>query len=77
MLERLLEKETAQRLGVTADYVVRTAAELERIVARNPFPKEAKSDPSHVVVMFLKAAPTARDVDALRAAITYAVDSRR
>ncbi len=68
-LERLLETETAERLAVTVDYFVRTANEWEKIVARNPFPDEAKSDPSHLVVMFLKAAPPAKNVDALRAAI--------
>lgn len=68
-LEQLLEKETDKRLGVSADYLVRSAADWKKIVARNPFPKEAKSDPSHLVVMFLKAAPKAKDVDALRAAI--------
>ncbi len=68
-LERFLEEKTAERLGVAADYVVRSAAELGKIAARNPFPKEAENDPGHLVVVFLKAAPTARSVDALRAAI--------
>lgn len=68
-LERLLEKETLERLGVAADYIVRTSTELGRIVARNPFPKEAKNDPSHLLVMFLKTAPTAKNVDALHASI--------
>src|SRR5260370_20147967 len=68
-LERLLEVETAKRLGVTADYLVRSAAEWETIVARNPFPSEAKRDPSHLVIMFLKAAAQAKDVQALQAAI--------
>jgi uncharacterized protein (DUF1697 family) len=68
-LERLLEGETQKRLGVSADYVVRTAGEWEAIVARNPFPKEAKSDPSHLVVMCLKEAAQAKDVKALQAAI--------
>jgi uncharacterized protein (DUF1697 family) len=68
-LERFLEAETARRLGVTADYVVRTAADWATVVARNPFPEEAVRDPSHLLVMFLKAAPQARDVQALQAAI--------
>src|SRR4051812_32267621 len=50
-LERLLERETAGRLGVAADYVLRSADEWERVVAGNPFPKEAKDDPGHLVVM--------------------------
>ncbi len=68
-LERLLEKETSKRLGVSADYVIRSAEEWETIVARNPCAKEAKSDPSHLVVMFLKSAPSATHVDALQASI--------
>src|ERR1700730_9845604 len=50
-VERLLETETEKRLKVTADYFVRTEAELKRIIARNPFPKEAEDDPSHLVVI--------------------------
>ena len=68
-LERLLEKETAKCLNVTVDYVVRGADEWRKNIARNPFPKEAKSDPSHLLVMFLKSAPSVRDVEALQSAI--------
>jgi uncharacterized protein (DUF1697 family) len=64
-LESLLERETAKRLGVTADYIIRSTAELEAVVAENPFPKEAQNDPSHLVVMFLKSTVTAKDVKAL------------
>src|SRR5262245_60890723 len=58
-LERLLEAESAKRLGLKAEYLVRNAAEWAKIVAGNPFPKEAKNDPSHLVVVLLKAAPSA------------------
>jgi uncharacterized protein (DUF1697 family) len=68
-LERLLEKATTERLGVFVDYIVRSADELEKIVARNPFPKEAKDAPSNLLVMFLKTTPSAKDEDALRASI--------
>jgi uncharacterized protein (DUF1697 family) len=68
-LERLLEVETAKRLGVTPDYLVRSAAEWGTLVARNPFPQEAKDDPAHLLVMCLKAAVPAKNVQALRAAI--------
>lgn len=67
-LEGLLEKETAKRLGVSADYIVRSASEWKKVVARNPFPKEAKADPGHLVVMFLKSAPSANHPKALEAA---------
>jgi uncharacterized protein (DUF1697 family) len=68
-LEKLLEQETSKRLGVAADYIVRSAAELGKVVAANPFPQQAKDDPSHLVVMFLKSAATAKDVQAVEAAI--------
>jgi uncharacterized protein (DUF1697 family) len=68
-LERLLEVETEKRLGLKTDFFVRTPEELEAVIANNPFPKEAESDPSHLVVMFLNKAPDAKDVKALQAAI--------
>jgi uncharacterized protein (DUF1697 family) len=68
-LEHLLEAETAERLGVSADFMVRSAADLDKIITRNPFPKEAKNDPSHLVVMFLKGTPTEKNVEDLRLAI--------
>jgi uncharacterized protein (DUF1697 family) len=68
-LEGVLEKETAQRLGVSVDYVVRTSKEWQSIVAANPFPRKARDDPSHLVVMCLKSAVVAKHVDALRGAI--------
>jgi uncharacterized protein (DUF1697 family) len=67
-LERLLEKET-QSLGVLVDYVVRSAKEWKKIVARNPFPDEAKTDPSHLVLMCLKSSASAAKLDALQHAI--------
>jgi uncharacterized protein (DUF1697 family) len=68
-LEPLLEVETASRLGVAVDFLVRSAAELRAIIESNPFPVEAKGDPSHLLVIFLKAAPEAKEVKALQAGI--------
>jgi uncharacterized protein (DUF1697 family) len=68
-LEKQLEQETEKRFGVAADYVIRSEKELAQVVAANPFPKEAKTDPSHLVVMFLKSAASAKDVQALQEAI--------
>jgi uncharacterized protein (DUF1697 family) len=69
-LERVLETEAETRLGIHADFLIRSAKEWREIVARNPFRKEAERDPSHLVVMFLKAAVNAKDVKAVQAAIT-------
>ena len=65
-LERLLEAEANTRLGLHADFLIRSAKEWKEVVARNPFRKEAEHDPSHLVVMFLKAAPNAKDVKAVQ-----------
>src|SRR5262245_43013425 len=68
-LENLLEAEAAKRLGLRTTFFVRSVAEWDEIIAANPFPEEAESDPSHLLVMFLKSAPTAATVTALQAAI--------
>lgn len=69
-LEKLLESETEGRLGVRTEFFVRTIEQWKQVVAGNPFPKEAKRDPSHLLVMCLKAAPAAGAVASLRAAIS-------
>jgi uncharacterized protein (DUF1697 family) len=68
-LERMLEEATAERLGARADYIVRTAGEWKTIVAGNPFAAEARDDPSHLVVMFLKTPVAPASVEALASAI--------
>ena len=66
-LEALLETETRKRLGLAADILVRTAAEWADIVDANPFAKMAKDDPSHLLVMALKAKPDAAALRELQA----------
>ena len=68
-LENRFETEAEARFGFHIDFMVRSAAEWRAIIAANPFPDEARDDPSHLVVMPLKAAPTAGALQALRAAI--------
>ncbi len=69
-LERLLETEAEKRLGLRTEFFVRTAEELDAVIACNPYPTAAERDPSHLVAMFLKDAPDAKSVKALQAAIT-------
>ena len=69
-LESQLEKETSKRLGLRPAFLVRSADEWADVIARNPFPNEAKHDPGHLIVMFLKSTPAASAVEALRAAVT-------
>jgi uncharacterized protein (DUF1697 family) len=69
-LERLLESAAAARLCLQTDVMVRSAADWRAIIERNPFPREAKNDPGHLLVMAFKQAPKPADVKALRAAIS-------
>jgi uncharacterized protein (DUF1697 family) len=68
-VEKRLEAASAKELGLATDYFVRGSEDLAAVVAGNPFPREATSDPSHLVVVFLKKAATEASVKALRAAI--------
>jgi len=68
-LEKMLEAEASHRLNLQTDFFVRTSQEWGEIVAGNPFRDEARLDPGHLVVMFLKEAPAPNDVTLLRAAI--------
>lgn len=68
-LERLLEQALAETFGVRTDVFVRSGADLARVIANNPFPREAKKDPSHLLVAFQKEGATPDQVAALQAAI--------
>ena len=70
-LEHLLEAEAIKRLALQSDFMVRTAEEWKKIVARNPFREQAVRDPSHLVVMFFKDAPKIVHADGRQAYITY------
>lgn len=68
-LEEKLETVVFEGLGKKCDIFVRSAAEWRGIVAGNPFPKEARSDPGLLVVTILKRTPEATAWAALKAAI--------
>ena len=69
-LEALLEHELAKRLKLATTAMVRTAAEWKAVVSGNPFPGEAKRDPSHLAAIFLKDKPAAKNLAALKASLT-------
>jgi uncharacterized protein (DUF1697 family) len=54
--DRALAAEVADglraRLGFDIDVVVRSRAEVDDVIAANPFPDAAREDPAHLVVMF-------------------------
>ena len=66
LLETLFEKEAVKRLGLSTSFFVRTVTEWKKIVASNPFRGEAKNDPGHLAVVFLKDKPTKRNLAALK-----------
>jgi len=67
--EALLESKAPKQLGMAVECLVRSGPELAAIIAENPFPKEAKQDPAHLLVVFLKDEPSAAAVATLAAAI--------
>jgi uncharacterized protein (DUF1697 family) len=68
-LEQQLEASAVRKLGLDTPFYVRTAAEWQQAIADNPFPKEAKLDPGHTVLMALRDAPPSAAVKALQGAI--------
>lgn len=68
-IERQLEAAASETLGLDTEFFVRTADEWTTIVAGNPFPAEAKSDPAHLVLLLLKDAVDGKRVAALQTAI--------
>jgi uncharacterized protein (DUF1697 family) len=68
-LEKTLETEARARLKLETHFFVRTPGEIDEVIARNPFPREAARDPGHLLVVFLKGTPEAAQVKALQSAI--------
>jgi uncharacterized protein (DUF1697 family) len=61
-----LEKAIREKTGLDVRVFLRTPAEMEKVIAANPFPDEAKSDPSHLLVMFLEREMSEKAKAALR-----------
>jgi len=70
-LETLFEAEAKAKFGRAIDFMIRTPGELASAIDANPFPDMAKTDPSHLLVFFLKGeAPDHAAIAALNAAIS-------
>lgn len=69
-IERRLEQATASKLGVTTDYIVRTAAEWRAAIEANPFAREAEQRPNHLLLTALRDRPAPSAVAALQDACT-------
>ena len=68
-IERQIESALQKKLGLQSHLFVRDAEEWRALMAANPFPRQAAADPSHMLVMCLREAPTAAAVKALQSAI--------
>jgi uncharacterized protein (DUF1697 family) len=58
-LAALIEKGIHQRYGFESDVVLRSADELEEVVAKNPFAKRTDVVPAKLLVWFVREAPSA------------------
>lgn len=56
-LERDLRTAGVRHLRMDIEFFVRTAAEWASVIDANPFPREAKTDPGRLIVVFLQQAP--------------------
>ena len=65
-LEGALKAALRKHHGIETDFLVRSAKELDAIIAANPFRDEAKAAPSRLLVMFLQDHVAATAVQALR-----------
>ena len=65
-----IEKGIRESAGIQATVILRTAAELQQAVERNPFPSEAQSDPGHLLIVLLDGKPTAAAEADLRKSYT-------
>lgn len=51
-LEARIEKAAAEQIGLTTDFLLRDAAELDAVIAANPFADAAEAHPNHLLVYF-------------------------
>jgi uncharacterized protein (DUF1697 family) len=65
LLKATIEAAVAARFGFHSETILRTADELDALIAGNPFPDMAETDPAHLVVHFFAAPPSAADTAAL------------
>jgi uncharacterized protein (DUF1697 family) len=68
-IERRLETAAREQLELDTDFMVRTAAEWDAMIAANPFAAEAESEPGRLLAMTLKRAPAASTLQVLQRAI--------
>ncbi len=68
-IERRLESAARNSLDLDTDFMVRTSAEWDGMIAANPFPREADAEPGRLLALCLKQAPPATAAKTLQGAI--------
>lgn len=69
-LQQQIADSFAATFGFQSEVIIRTAGELDEIIAQNPFRSRADKDPKWIVVLFLLAPSTEEAQEGLRAAYT-------
>jgi uncharacterized protein (DUF1697 family) len=64
-LETKLEKVILEGLGLKTDVFVRDLAQLDAVIAANPFKPFAKTNPNFLVVNFMRGAAAKAELDAM------------
>ena len=70
-LEALFETEATKQIGLTTEWMCRTAAEWQAILAANPYPEFAAESPSKLLVTLFKTAPDPKGLEAVRAKAVF------
>lgn len=65
-LEGKLEKLILDEMGLKTDIFVRTGAELDAVIAANPFKAFAKQQPNFLVVIFMRGPASAAEHKAMK-----------
>jgi uncharacterized protein (DUF1697 family) len=66
-LAQRIQEAITKKFGVTTGVMLRTAEDMREVVARNPFPKQSKTEPAKLHVSFLEAKLTPEAHKQLRA----------
>jgi uncharacterized protein (DUF1697 family) len=70
-LEALFETEATKQLGLTTEWMCRTAEEWKTILAANPYEEFAKESPSKLLVTLFKTTPDPKGLETVRAKAVF------
>lgn len=76
-LEAKLEKLILEGMGLKTDIFVRTGAELDAIIAANPFKAFAKTNPNYMVVYFMRAPASAAELEAMKKTALFGEEAKQ